>query len=291
MTNGKSLQFAEVEYRVDDDVAVVTMNHPPVNGLGLGVRRGLVDAFEAARHDTRVRAIVLNGTGRGFSAGGDIREFGTPAATAAPALSLHVHPVIESSEKPVVAAIHGFAIGGGLETALVCHYRLVAQSAQIGLPECKLGVIPLSGTQRLPRVLGLARSIEFILDAQIARASTFSGTALFDQIVDGDEQQILRRAMQFARAMIGTASLPLIRKLPLPDRDPHSIVAVARARLAGGDAMQIECLNAIAASAESPDFEAGLAAARAIYDRLVASDEVSKQRDRFFSSREDGNAR
>jgi 3-hydroxyacyl-CoA dehydrogenase len=287
MTNRNVQRFANVEYRVEDEVAIVTMSHPPVNGLGLGVRRGLVAAFEAARHDVQVRAIVLNGSGRGFCAGGDIREFGTAAAAAAPALSLHVHPVIEASEKPVVAAIHGFAIGGGLETALVCHYRLVADNAQIGLPECKLGVIPLSGTQRLPRVLGLAKSIECILGAQIVPASEFAGTALFDRIVEGDEQQVLRLAIELAREKVGSAALPLIRRLPLPDHDPVSVVAEARARLACGDAIAGKCLDAIAAAAESADFEAGLAAARAIYDRLASSDEVSRQRDHFFKSRQD----
>jgi len=290
MMNCKPQRFASVEYRVQDEVAVLTMNHPPVNGLCLEVRRGLVDAFEAARRDPQVLAIVLNGCGRGFSAGGDIREFGTAAATAAPALSLHVHPVIEASLKPVVAAIHGFAIGGGLETALVCHYRLVAESAQIGLPECKLGVIPLSGTQRLPRVLGLARSIEFILGAQISPANTFAGTALFDRIVEGDEQKVLCLAIDLARGKIGSKSLPLIRRLPLPDHDTAAILADARTRLAYGDAIERECLDAIAAAGETTDFEAGLAAARAIYDRLVASDEVSRQRDQFFSSRQNSPA-
>jgi enoyl-CoA hydratase len=227
MTHRNVQRFDNVEYHVENDVAVVAMSHPPVNGLGLGVRRGLVAAFEVARCDPQVRAIVLKGSGRGFSAGGDIREFGTSAAASIPALSLHVHPVIEASEKPVVAAIHGFAIGGGLETALVCHYRLVANNAQIGLPECKLGVIPLSGTQRLPRVLGFARSIEFILGAQIVAASTFAETALFDRIVEGDEQRVLRLAIELAREKIGSAALPLIRRLPLPDHDPVSVVARA----------------------------------------------------------------
>ncbi|PTB18821.1 enoyl-CoA hydratase [Trinickia symbiotica] len=287
MTKSQPRRFGDVDYRLEDAVAVVTMSHPPVNGLGLDVRRGLIAAFEEARRDSRVAAIVLNGSGPGFSAGGDIREFGTQAATAEPALSLHVHPVIEASDKPVVAAIHGFAIGGGLETALVCHYRLVADSARIGLPERKLGVIPLSGTQRLPRVLGLEKSIEVILGAQIVPAKTFSGTALFDQIEEGDDQQVLRLAIELAREKIGTRSLPLIRRLPLPDRDPIAIVAEARARLASSEAMANECLNAIAAAAESADFEAGLAAARAIYDRLIVSDEVSRQRDRFFKSQSD----
>lgn len=283
-------RFDNIEYRVEDEVAIVTMSHPPVNGLSLGVRRGLVAAFEAARRDVRARAIVLNGGGRGFCAGGDIREFGSPAAAAAPALSLHVHPVIEASEKPVVAAIHGFAMGGGLETALVCHYRLVADNAQIGLPERKLGVIPLSGTQRLPRVLGFAKSIEFILGAQIVPAGEFAGTALFDRFVEGDELQVLRLAIELAREKIGTSALPLIRRMPFADHDPLSLIAEARARLASDDGVRGTCLDAIAAAAESVDFEAGLATARAIYDRLATSDEVLRRRDHFFESRHDSGA-
>ena len=291
MISSEPQQFASLEYRIDDEVAIITISHPPVNGLSVSVRRSLVAAFEAAQRDARVHAIVLNGSGRGFSAGGDIREFGTAAAGASPALSLHVHPVIEGSEKPVVAAIHGFAIGGGLETALVCHYRLGQAHAKIGLPECKLGVIPLSGTQRLPRVLGLEKAIDFILGAQIVEAGTLAGTALFDRIAEGDDQQVLRLAIEFAREKVGSASLPLIRRLPLPDNDPISVIAQARARVAGNGTIENECLDAIAAAAQSPDFEAGLAAARAIYDRLVSSDEVSMHRDRFFESRRDSTAR
>ena len=280
-----------VEYRVEDEVAIVSLSHSPVNGLGLPVRRGLVAAFEAARRDVRVAAIVLNGSGRGFSAGGDIREFGTPAATASPALSLHVHPVIEASDKPVVAAIHGFAIGGGLETAMVCHYRAVAGDAKIGLPECKLGVIPLSGTQRLPRVLGLARAIEFILEGHIVPARTLGDSQLFDRVVEADVRGVLNVALELARQKIGTNPLPLIRWLPVPAADWVAVVAEARTRLASGDAVESECLNAIAAAAESSDFDAGMAAARAIYDRLAATDEVLRRRDRFFRSRQPHSAR
>ena len=290
-TSSNPPNFVEVGYCVEGEVAIVTISHPPVNGLGLGVRCALVAAFEAAHRDEHVRAIVLKGGGRGFSAGGDIREFGTPAATATPALSLHVHPVIEASRKPVVAAIHGFAIGGGLETALACHYRVVADNAKIGLPECKLGVIPLSGSQRLPRVLGLARSIEFILEGPIVPAGTFEDTPLFDRVVGGDELHVTSVALELAREKIGTTPLPLIRRLPIPACDRVAVVAEARARLASADVIEGECLNAIAAAAEACDFDAGMAAARAIYDRLVASDEVLRQRDRFFQSRKASPAR
>lgn len=283
-------RFHGVVYSIEGEVAVITMDNPPVNGLRHGVRRGLVEAFETARRDPQVRAIVLAGAGRGFSAGGDIREFGTSAATAAPALSLHVHPAIEGSEKPVVAAIHGFAIGGGLETALVCHYRIAAGDAKLGLPELKLGVIPLSGTQRLPRVLGLAGAIDMILGGEILPARGLDDGALFDQLIEGDAEAVLSAALALAREKIGAYPLPLIRHRPLPDADPAAVMAAAHARLAPDDDMAREGLNAIAAAVEAADFDAGMAAARAIYDRLIASEAVRNQRDRFFAARDNDTA-
>lgn len=278
-----------VAYRLDHDIAVIAIANPPVNGLSHAVRQGLIAAFERAQREPQARAIVLHGSGRGFSAGGDIREFGTPAATAAPALSLHVHPVIEGAAKPVVAALHGLAIGGGLETALVCHYRIAAGDTKVGLPELKLGVIPLSGTQRLPRVLGLQRAIDMILGSELVLARTLSDSALFDRVIEGDAEQVLAAAIRFARergAREHPHALPLIRRRPVPDADPHAILAAARARLAAADAMAREGLAAIAASFETDDFDAGMRAARAIYDRLAGSDAVRAQRDRFFADRD-----
>lgn len=274
-----------VEMHLDGDVAVITMDNPPVNGLNHPVRQGLVTAFEAARSDPRVKAMVLTGAGRGFSAGGDIREFGTPAATAAPALSLHVHPVIENSEKPVVAAIHGLAIGGGLETALVCHYRIAAGDTKVGLPELKLGTLPLSGTQRLPRVLGLQKTIDLILGSELCRARELADTLLFDQVIEADGAAVLATAIAFARTRIGISPLPLIRHLPLPDADPAAVLAAARSRIGSDDVMSREGLNAIAAAVEAADFDAGMAVSRAIFDRLITSDYFLQKRDQFLSSR------
>jgi enoyl-CoA hydratase len=274
-----------VTYYVKDDVAIVTIDNPPVNGLSHSVRQGIKAAFDGARLDDRVGAIVLTGAGKGFSAGGDIREFGTPAAIAVPALSLHVHPVIEESEKPVVAAIHGLAIGGGLETALVCHYRIAAGDTRIGLPELKLGVIPLSGTQRLPRVLGLDKAVDVILSGETRRAREYHDTRLFDQIVEGNADSVLAAAIAFAREKIGHRPLPRIRDLPLPDSDPQSVIERARSRIEPDDIMAQEALNAIAAAAQENSFEAGMSVARAIYNRLIASDHVRKRRDDFFAAR------
>lgn len=284
-------RFHSVSYRLSDDVAVLSMHNPPVNGLSHSVRQGLIEAFECAIADPRVRAIVLTGAGRCFSAGGDIREFGTPAATAAPALSLQVHPVIENCMKPTVAAMHGFAIGGGLETALVCHFRMAAANTKLALPEIKLGLIPLSGTQRLPRVVGLNAAIDFILNARTMLASDFTSGALLDVLVEGDSQRVLDEAVRFARDVANRHAdgivdrLPLVRERAIPDVDPASIVARARAGATGGSSVVMAAVEAIAAAVEAENFDAGLACARRIYDRLSASAEVRKQRDRFCADR------
>jgi len=285
MQHSHPRRLHDVEYRLEGDVAIILMDNPPVNGLGITVRRGLVEAFGLARSDTRVRAIVLAGSGRGFSAGGDIREFGTPASTATPALSLHVHPVIEGSAKPVVAALHGMAIGGGLESALVCHYRIVAGDTKVGLPELKLGVIPLSGTQRVPRALGLPKAIELILGSELLAARVLRDSRIFDRVIEGDRATVLSCAIAFAREHSGARPLPLIRHMAVPDVDAATVLDAARARLAPDDVIAREGLNAIAAAVEATDFDAGMAVAREIYDRLIASDEVRKLRDRFLAGR------
>ena len=284
-------RFHSVRYNVRDDVAVLSIDHPPVNSLSHSVRLGLVEAFEHAIREPLVRAIVLTGAGRAFSAGGDIREFGTAAASAAPALSLQVHPVIEGSPKPTIAAIHGLAMGGGLETALVCHFRVAAADTKIALPEIKLGLIPLSGSQRLPRAVGLDAAIDFILNARSKLGREFAPKTLFDAIVDGDASDVIEEAVHLARDVADRRATGLIDRLPLlrdhtiPDNDPSSILARARASAAGSGPIAIAAIEAIAAAVEADDFDAGMARARSIYDRLSASDEVRKQRERFLAER------
>ena len=282
--------FHSVSFCLKEEVALLTMDNPPVNGLCHAIRLGLVEAFEHAIAQPAVRAIVLVGAGRAFSAGGDIREFGTAAASAAPALSLQVHPVIENCPKPTIAAIHGVAMGGGLETAMVCHFRLAAMDAKIALPEIKLGLIPLSGTQRLPRAIGLEAAIDFILSARTMLAREFARDTLFDVLVDGDAQRVVEEAVQFARGLerqtAGTFDrLPLIRNRIIPGDDAADILARARSRAVDVSPAAVAAVEAIAAAVEARDFDAGMACARSIYDRLSASDEVRKQRERFFAER------
>jgi enoyl-CoA hydratase len=283
--------FHSVSFCLKEEVALLTMDNPPVNGLCHSIRLGLVEAFEHAIAEPAVRAIVLVGAGRAFSAGGDIREFGTAAASAAPALSLQVHPVIENSPKPTIAAMHGVAMGGGLETAMVCHFRVAAMDTKIALPEIKLGLIPLSGTQRLPRAIGLEAAIDFILSARTMLARDFARDTLFDVQVDGDAQRVVEEAVQFARGLDAAGMidrLPLIRNRIIPGDDAADILARARSRAIDVSPAAVAAVEAIAAAVEAGDFDAGMARARSIYDRLSASDEVRKQRERFFAERGGG---
>jgi 3-hydroxyacyl-CoA dehydrogenase len=147
----------DIDYRVDRAVAIITFANPPVNGLSHAVRAGISAALERAQADLSVRAIVLMGAGGIFSAGADIREFGTPASTAEPTLRRLID-LVETSAKPVIAAIAGTCLGGGLELALAAHYRVANGDAKLGLPEVKLGLLPgAGGTERLPRLVGAER--------------------------------------------------------------------------------------------------------------------------------------
>ena len=165
------------EYQVQDGVAIITLANPPVNGLGLATRQGIVDGLARAADDASVRAIVLTGAGKAFSGGADIREFGTSKALEEPIL-VSVIAAVERSPKPVVAAVHSVAMGGGLELALGCHYRLAAPGAQIALPEVKLGIMPgAGGTQRLPRAVGKAKAMDMALTGRMMDCLLYTSDA------------------------------------------------------------------------------------------------------------------
>ena len=174
------------EYQVHGAVAVITLNNPPVNGLGHVTRKALVEGVQAAEKDAAVKAIVITGAGGAFSGGADIKEFNSPLALVQP--NLHsVIDVVESCSKPVIAAIHTVCMGGGLELSLGCHYRVATKGAQIALPEVKLGILPgAGGTQRLPRVVGLELALNMIVSGAPVPSEQLAGTKLFDAIIDAD---------------------------------------------------------------------------------------------------------
>src|SRR5471030_3420406 len=175
------------EYQVHGSVAVITLNNPPVNGMGLATRTAAVNGIKQALADDAVKAIVITGAGKAFSGGADIKEFGSPLALAEPNL-LSLIARIEGASKPVVAAIHTVCMGGGLELALGCHYRVVSPGAQIALPEVKLGLLPgAGGTQRLPRVLGLEMALNMIVSGTPVKSEALAqviGQKLFDRVID-----------------------------------------------------------------------------------------------------------
>ena len=158
-------------YEVRDGVAILTLDNPPVNGLSYALRVAFAEGLEKANADDSVKAVVVTGAGKAFSGGADITEFGSPKAVAEPNL-LSLIRACELSNKPVVAAIHSVAMGGGLELALGCHYRVTAPGANIALPEVKLGLIPgAGGTQRLPRVLGVEAALNIIVSGEPVKAT------------------------------------------------------------------------------------------------------------------------
>ena len=168
--------MSQVHFEARDGIAVLRLDNPPVNSLGLELRTGIVAALARAEDDSALKAVVIIGSGKGFSGGADIREFGTPKSFAPPNL-LMVLRAVEECAKPVIAAIDGICIGGGFELALACDYRIATADAQIGLPEVKLGLLPgAGGTQRLPRVVGVERALNMIVSGIPLRAERLRGT-------------------------------------------------------------------------------------------------------------------
>ena len=216
------------------DVAVIRLDNPPVNGLGHALRSAIVAGVDAANADIAVRAIVIAGAGKLFSAGADVREFGTPKSAAEPTLGTVIR-IVESSAKPVVAAIHGTCMGGGLELALGCHHRVASRDAQVALPEVKLGLIPgAGGTQRLPRAIGVERALNMIVSGATVDAAALDDTMLFDELVDGDP---FDAAIALARRVAGTGGSPKrLRDIAATHPDAEAFFQVrAHERRGGGE--------------------------------------------------------
>src|SRR3989339_299182 len=194
-----------VEYENRGDIALITMNNPPVNGLGHSTRSGIAEGLRRALADDAVRAIVITGAGRAFSGGADIREFNKPESYAAPNL-LEVIEEMEKADKPVVAAVHSVAMGGGLELALGCHYRVAAPGAQIAFPEVKLGILPgAGGTQRMPRAVGVETALMMIVSGDPVLSGKLAHTSLFDRMIEGD---IVAGALELAKTIAAVRPLP-----------------------------------------------------------------------------------
>ncbi len=267
------------------DIAVLTLDNPPVNGFGLQQRRMLIDALDAVAADAQLRGAVVTGAGALFSGGADIREFGTPAMTASPHL-LDVLQAAEECAKPVVAAIHGICVGGGLEFSLACHGRVALATARVGLPEVKLGLIPGSGgTQRLPRALGLARSLDLIVSGEPRAAGELRDGALFDAVVDAD---VVGAACALARRLADAGELPRLRDRAVPDTAEAAQELFAQRRDAAArqyphQPARLRAIEAVAASLG--DFDAGMELERWLFFALLATAESRAMRHAFFAER------
>jgi 3-hydroxyacyl-CoA dehydrogenase len=274
--------MSAAEYSTRGPVAVIGFNNPPMNTFAHALRVAVREALQKAIDDPAVKAIVLNGSGRGFSSGAEIREFNTPAAIASPNLR-ELIAAIEASPKPVVAAIHGFAMGGGLELSLGCHYRVAAPGAQLALPEVKLGLLPgAGGTQRLPRAIGAERALDIIVSGDPVTSESVAGTALVDEIVAGD---LLQGALAFAERVAGQAPRKL-RDLSVRVSQP-GFFAEARKRIAKehrGFPAPAKCVDALEAAVNLP-FDEGVKFERRAFEELVASTESKALRHAFFGQR------
>jgi 3-hydroxyacyl-CoA dehydrogenase len=274
-------------YDTHGPVAVITLTNPPVNGLGLSTRKGIIDGIERAQADAAVQAIVITGAGKAFSGGADIREFGTPLASASPDL-LSVIAAVEGCDKPVVAAIHAVVMGGGLELALGCHYRVVATGTQVALPEVKLGLLPgAGGTQRLPRVLGLETAVNMIATGDTAKSEQLAalpGQKLFDQVVDTD---VLAAAIAFAKDVADRRPLPRVRDLKVVHPEAEGFLQFARntvGAMSKNFPAPLQCVEAVAASVSKP-FDAGMKVEGEIFSALMQTPESRAQRHVFFAER------
>jgi 3-hydroxyacyl-CoA dehydrogenase len=276
-----------VELSRDGDVGIVTIDSPPVNALSHAVRAGIQAAFTQAKDDPAIKAIVLACKGRTFVAGADITEFGKPPQP--PNLRENIE-LIENIPKPVVAAIHGTALGGGLELALACHFRVAVPDARLGLPEVKLGILPgAGGTQRLPRAVGPEKALRMIVSGDPIPARQALADGLIDEVVDGD---LVAAAAAFARKAL--AEKRPLRRL----RDEDAKLAATRAdrskfEEAGGALTSrarglrapVACVEAVKAALDLP-FDQGLRRERELFQELVTGDQSKAQRYIFFAERE-----
>ena len=277
------------DYKVHGDVAVISLNNPPVNGLGLSTRQAITEGVEKAAQDASIKAIVITGHGKAFSGGADIREFGSPKATQEPNL-LSVIAQIENCAKPVVAAVHTVAMGGGLELALGCHYRIAAPGASIALPEVKIGLIPgAGGTQRLPRVLGVEPALNMIVSGEPIKSEMLAmlpGQKLFDKMAASPES-LMDEALKFAREVADVRPLPRVRDLPCKHPQGDAYFQFTRNMVKGiakNYPAPPKCVDAVQAATKKK-FDDGMVLERELFINLMWTPECRALRHLFTSQR------
>jgi 3-hydroxyacyl-CoA dehydrogenase len=279
-------------YEVRDGVAVITLNNPPVNGLGYEVRAAVAAGLDRAMADAAVQAVVITGAGKSFSGGADIKEFGSPKALAEPNL-LSLIKAVEECSKPVVAAMHGTCMGGGLELALGCHYRVAAPGANLALPEVKIGLVPgAGGTQRLPRAVGVEHALNMIVSGEPVKSEMIAaapGQMLIDRMIEGD---LLAGAIQFAQAVVRRhaadgAPFPLVRNYKVAHPNPDAYFQFARntvKAVAKNLPAPAKCVDAVEAALKR-SFDDGMAYERELFIGLMYTPECKALRHAFFAER------
>ena len=276
-------------YEVHGSVALITLSNPPVNGLGYATRQSLTDNLQKANDDEAVKSIVITGAGKAFSGGADIKEFGTDKALQQP--NLHsVILMLENSAKPVVAAIHSVCMGGGLELALGCQYRIAAPGCSVALPEVKLGLLPgAGGTQRLPRALGVEPALNMIVSGEPVKSELLAqipGQKLFDRMASSLET-LADEAFAFAQSIADIRPLPRVADLPCKHRNGDAYFQFARNMVKGmakNFPAPLKCVDAVEAATKKK-FADGLLFERELFINLMWTPESRALRHIFVSER------
>ena len=274
-------------YELRGNVAVITLNNPPVNGLGYETRLGITTGLERALSDAAVNVIVITGAGKAFSGGADIREFGSPKALAEPNL-ISVILALEASAKPIIAAVHSVAMGGGLELALGCHYRVASPGTLVALPEVKIGLIPgAGGTQRLPRVIGVENAMNMIVSGEPVKSEMLAivpGQKLFQKIIEGD---LMAGALAYATEVADARPLPLVRDLKVSHPNADAYVQFVK-NMVGGLSKNfpapLKCVEAVAGSLKLK-FDEGMKLERELFIGLMSTPECKALRHAFMAER------
>lgn len=270
-------------------IAVIRIDNAPINGLGLATRTAISQHLQSSLDASEISAIVLIGAGKAFSGGADIKEFGTDKTFAEPSLP-NLLAMIEGASKPVIAAINGVCMGGGLELALACHYRIGTGGAQIALPEVKLGLLPgAGGTQRLPRLLDMSTCIDMICNGTIVKSEALRATGLFDVFVD-DSTQLLDAAIEFALARSNIRPIPRTSErciVAIEDQEIFSKARLALQKVAKHLPAPLLCVDVLEAASQL-DFEAGVKREREAFQQLLVSPESKALRHIFVAERAAG---
>ncbi len=273
-----------VRLEKDGEIGVIIVNYPPVNALGPGVSEGIIESLNQANADRSIKAMVLIGDGRSFIAGADIRGFGTGRRR--PPIGQRTYDVLDASAKPVVAAIHGFALGGGLENAMACHYRIAMPSAKVGLPEVLIGILPGGGgTQRLPRLVGAKTALEMITSGRHVPAPEAAKLGIIDEI-PADGVNLRDVAVAYARKIADARPLPRVRDKSVT-AEPGVFDAMRKsiARKARNQKAPYSCIAAVEAGCTVP-FDEGIRREAELFAELESSDEAKALRYAFFAERE-----